>query len=268
MPPRAWAWSNDATMNSILIAVVVFVFVFGGAVAGSLLHRVLPVNHRDGDSRDVIKLVMGLIATIAALVLSLLIASAHSAYDTQESEVRQLAVHYVLLDRMLAHYGPEAADARSMLREVVVADVVRIWPEQGKGIGSASLPKPELRVRGEDVFTMIVKLAPKTEEQRFGQNRSLQLLTDMANTRRLMAEQAGGSLSWPFFVVLVFWLVVLFLGFGLFAKLNPTVLVAYFVGAISVAGAIFLILEMNRPYSGLMQISSAPMHNALEQAGK
>ena len=125
-------------MNSLLIASIVFVCVFGGAMAGTLLHVKLPENHRDGDSRDVIKLVMGLIATIAALVLGLLIASAHTAYDTQESEVRQLAVHLALLDRILAGYGPEAADARSMLREIVVADVDRIWPNSGPG--TAGLP--------------------------------------------------------------------------------------------------------------------------------
>jgi hypothetical protein len=96
----------------------------------------------------------------------------------------------------------------------------------------------------------------------------LQILTEMANTRRLMAAQAGGSLSWPFFVVLVFWLVVLFLGFGLFARFNATVLAAFFIGAISVAGAIFLILEMYHPYGGLMKISSAPVHKILEQMGK
>jgi Protein of unknown function (DUF4239) len=253
-------------MSSLLIGVVVFACVLGGAIAGSLLHLVLPTTHRDGDSRDVIKLVMGLIATIAALVLGLLIASAHSDYDTQESEVRQLAVHVVLLDRILAHYGPDAAEARTVLREVVTVDVARIWPDQGAG--SADLPKSEVRMRGEDLFSMIAKLTPKTEEQRFTQGRALQLLTDMADTRRLMSEQAGGSLSWPFFVVLVFWLVVLFLGFGLFARLNATVFVAYLVGAASVAGAIFLILEMNKPYSGLMQISDAPMRKALERVGK
>ena len=121
----------------------------------------------------------------------------------------------------------------------------------------------EGRMRGEDVFSMIAKLTPKTEEQRFTQGRALQLLTDMADTRRLMSEQAGGSLSWPFFVVLVFWLVVLFLGFGLFARLNATVFVAFLIGAAAVSGAIFLILEMNKPYSGLMQISDAPMRKAL-----
>jgi hypothetical protein len=253
-------------MNSILIGIVVFACVFGGAIVGTLLHARLPESHLDGNSKDVIKLVMGLIATIAALVLSLLIASAHSAYDTQESEVRQLAVHLTLLDRILAHYGPEAADARLALREVVMSDVERVWPNRGPG--TAARQGSELRTRGEEVFAKVASLKAVTSEQRFAQGRAMQLLSEMGNTRRLMAEQAGGSLSWPFFVVLVFWLVVLFLGFGLFARFNVTVFAAYFIGAISVAGAIFLILEMNRPYSGLMAISSAPMRNALEEIGK
>jgi Protein of unknown function (DUF4239) len=253
-------------MNTMLISLTVFACVFAGAILGTFLHAWLPEHHREGDSKDVIKLVLGLIATIAALVLSLLIASAHNAYDTQESEVRQLAVNLSLLDRTLANYGPEAASLRIALREVVAADVARIWPHDGAG--TANMPSPELRLRGEDVFGMVAKLAPASDQQVFAKGRALQMLTDMAHTRRLMAEQAGGSLSWPFFVVLVFWLVVLFLGFGLFARFNATVFAAFFVGAASVAGAIFLILEMNRPYSGLMQISSAPMRNALEQIGK
>jgi len=253
-------------LNSIQIAVVIFACVLGGAIAGMLLHGKLPTHHRDGDAKEVIKLVMGLVATIAALVLSLLIASAHSAYDTQESEVRELAVHMVLLDRLLANYGPETADARSAIKEIVAADVTRIWPAEGAG--SANLPPGLAQHRGEDAFGMIARLSPRTEEQRFSQARALQLLTDMATTRRLMAEQAGGSLSWPFFVVLVFWLVMLFVGFGLFARFNATVFAAHFVGALSVAGAIFLILEMNHPYSGMMQISSAPIHRALEQLGR
>jgi hypothetical protein len=261
-------------MNSILISLFVFVCVFAGAMIGMVLNATLPEHRRDSDTREVIKLVMGLIATIAALVLGLLIASGHNSYDTQESEVRQLAVHLSLLDRILSHYGPETAQARALLRYVVEQDIARIWPGSAPGngkngaVGKTDMPPPEVRARGEDLFGIVAGLTPATDAQRFTQNRSLQLLTDMANTRRLMSEQAGGSLSWPFFVVLVFWLVVLFVGFGLFARLNATILVAFFVGAVSVAGAIFLILEMNSPYSGLMQISSAPMRNALVELGK
>jgi hypothetical protein len=251
-------------MNATLIAFIVFACVLGGAVVGTRLHVLLPKHHQDGDSREVIKLVMGLIATIAALVLGLLIASAHGSYDTQESEVRQLAVHLELTDRVLAHYGPETAAARELLHQIVSDDIDRIWPPAGK----ANLGPTTARVHAEQLFTKVAELAPVTDAQRFTQNRSLQLLTDMSNTRRLMSEQARGSLSWPFFVVLVFWLVVLFVGFGLFAQLNATVFAALFIGALSVAGAIFLILELNNAYSGLMQISSAPMHSALEQIGK
>ena len=228
------------------------------------IRNVLPAHHQDSDTRDVIKLVMGLIATIAALVLSLLIASANGSYDKQESEVQQLGVHIVLLDQMLAHYGPETHDARVRLRQIVESDLARTWP--AVVVVPVDLAAPP--IHGDDLYEMLTGLVPKSEAQRFAQGRALQLATTMGDTRRLLSEQAGGSLSWPFFVVLVFWLVALFIGFGLFARRNTTVIAAFFVGALTVAGAIFLILEMHRPYSGLMQISSAPIKDALSQIGK
>lgn len=110
-----------------------------------------------------------------------------------------------------------------------------------------------------ELFDRIVNLSAKTDAQRFMQSQALRLLAGMGDTRLLLNEQARGSISWPFLVVLVFWLMVLFVGFGLFALRNPTVITALFLGAISVAGAIFLILELNRPYGGVMQISIAPI---------
>ena len=122
-------------------------------------------------------------------------------------------------------------------------------------------------IPAEDLFGTVARLTPQTEAQRSAQARAVQLMTTMGTTIRLLHQQAGGSLSWPFFVVLVFWLVVLFAGFGLFARRNATVIAALFVGALTVAGAIFLILEMNRPYSGLMETSSAPIRDALPGIG-
>ena len=248
-------------MNSTLIAVIVFVFVFGGALAGVAVR--VPTLHQDADTRDVVKLVMGLVATIVALVLSLLIASAHSSYDRQESEVQQLGVQIVQLDGLFAHYGPEANDARAQLRRMVEAELARLWPDAGAA--RAAVHASQNYVPTEDLFDTVARLTPKTEAQRSAQARALQLMTTAGTTIRLLYEQAGGALSWPFFVVLVFWLVVLFVGFGLYARRNATVIAALFVGALTVAGAIFLILEMNRPYSGLMQISSAPIGDALTQ---
>jgi|SRR5208283_1216413 len=248
-------------MNSMLVGLMIFAFAFGAALVGMFLHGRLPAQHKEADSKDVVKLVMGLIATIAALVLSLLIATAHSAYETQESEVQALGVHIVELDQLLAHYGPQAEPARALLRQIVAAQLERIWPKDGT-VG-VNLRTPLDQDTGEKLSREIGNLAVTTDAQRFARSRALDLLSGIGETRRLLYEQAGGSLSWPFFVVLVFWLIVLFLGFGFLTRHNATVLVALFVGALSVGGAIFLILEMNRPYSGIMQISSAPISGAL-----
>ncbi len=248
-------------MSSILVGLIVFGCAFGAALVGIVLHGKLPAHHRDADSRDVVKLVMGLIATIAALVLSLLIATAHTSYETQQSEVQALGLHIAQLDEMLAHYGPEAGEARQLLRQIIAAEVEQIWPSDGSA--TVNLRAPIGREPGAVLAQVIANLAPATDAQRFIKGRALQLLLAMGDTRGLLYEQAGGSMAWPFFVVLIFWLVVLFLGFGFLTRPNATVVLSLFVGALSVAGAIFLILEMDQPYSGLMQISSAPVRGAL-----
>ncbi len=252
-------------MSPILVGLIAFGCAFGASLAGIVLHDKLPAHHSDTDSRDVVKLVMGLIATIAALVLSLLIATAHSSYDTQQTEVQALGLRISQLDGLLAHYGPEAGEARSLLRQIVAAEVDQIWPDDGSA--TVNLRAPMAREPGMRLAQMIANLAPTTDAQRFIKSRALQLLIAMGDTRGLLYEQAGGSLAWPFFVVLIFWLIVLFLGFGFLTRPNATVMLALFVGATSVAGAIFLILEMDRPYSGLMQVSSAPVRGALGPIG-
>ena len=209
---------------------------------------------------------MGLIATIAALVLSLLIASAHSSYNTQENEVQQFGAHLAQLNQVLASYGPEADGIRAQLRRLGETELARIWRDAGTAPTSTLAPANP--GHGEEIYQKLAALTPKVEAQRFAQTRALQPAMTMDGTRRLLYEQVGGSLSWPFFVVLVFWLVTLFVGFSLYARRNATTITAFFVSALTVAGAIFLILDLYRPYSGLMQISSAPIKNALMQIGR
>jgi Protein of unknown function (DUF4239) len=252
-------------MTALEIAILVFLFTSCGALLGIVLSVKLPARHRDDASRGTIQLVMGLIASVAALVLGLLISSAHTLYDAQEAEVRQLGIHLFELDRILADIGPQAADARSLLRRIVVADMTRIWPSQG---GSQTAYEPlQAQSEAKELIDRIANLSPQTPGQRFNQNRALQLSASLGDSRFRIGEEARGSLSWPFLVVLVFWLAILFVGFGLFARLNATVITALLVGALSVAGALFLILEMNRPYSGLMRISDVPIRDALKQMG-
>ena len=246
-------------MTSTAVALIAFGCTSLGALTGLLLHARLPAHHLDANSRDVIKLVMGLIATVAALVLGLLISSAHRAYDTQESEIQQLGIHLFQLDRALKNFGPEADDARRLLRSIVASEVESV--SSSKGI---AVDKPlEAQREVAELFQRIAGLAPRNDAQKFMQGQALRLLATLGDTRLLLNEQARSSISWPFFAVLVFWLTVLLVGFGLFARINTTLVSALFLGAVSVAGAIFLILELNRPHGGVMRISIEPIRNAL-----
>jgi hypothetical protein len=239
---------------------------FGAALLAMFIRGRLPAHHLEGDSKDVVKLVMGLIATLTALVLGLLISSSHSAYDAQETELQQLGVHFYQLDRILAHFGPDALQERELLRRVVAADIARIWPSEG--VAGAKYAPLAAQQEAEGLFDNIASLSPKTDFQRLGQSRAVQLLTSVGETQRLLVEQAQGSLSWPFLLVLLSWLMILFFGFGVCARFNATVAVALFAGSVSVGAAILLILEMNQPYGGWMQLSSAPLRDALIQMGR
>jgi hypothetical protein len=228
-----------------------------------VLHVKLPDHHLDAESRDVVKLVMALIATMAALVLSLLIASASSSYSQQSSELKALSANIILLDRTLEFYGPGAKAARDGLRDVVRQTHDRIWSPEG--IQPEDLNSTETRNAVKANIEQLESLSPKTDVERMMQSRAIQESESIAQTRLLMFEQLGSSMSWPFLAVLVFWISMLFLGFGLFARFNATVTVALLVGALSVAGAIYLILELGEPYHGLMRISDEPLRNAMTQ---
>jgi hypothetical protein len=242
-------------MNSLAISLIVFACSFVSALVGMALR--LPEHHRDSDSKDAVKLVMGLIATLSALVLGLLIASANSHFSTQSSELQSLSANVVLLDRLLISYGPEAKESRDGLRDEVVGIHDRIWSPVGAkavDLGSAT-----------NFLNQVQSLTPKTEAQRSMQARAVQAAETLLQTRLLMFEQLGHEISWPVVSVLVGWISALFLGFGLFTRFNATVVVALLFGALSVSGAIFIIVDLSNPFSGTLQVSDAPLLNALAQ---
>jgi hypothetical protein len=244
-------------VNSFVIASVVFGGSFVAALIGMLLHLKLPDSHLDAGSSDVIKLVMGLIGTMSALILGLLVSSANSTYNEQSSALQSLSAKVVLLDRLLVFYGPEANGAREQLHDAVKAAHDRIWSPLG--LRPANLDAANRFVQ------QLQSLSPKTDAARLMQSRAMQVAEGILQTRLLMSEQVGDSISRPFLTVLIFWICALFLGFGLFARFNVTVTLSLLVGALSVSGAIFLVLELSTPYQGFMQISDAPLRHALAQ---
>lgn len=253
-------------MDSLIIAGIVFACTFGGAIIGIALCRVLPEQHLNSDSKDAVKMGMGLIATLAALVLGLLIASAKSSFDTQRSGLQQLSANIILLDRSLGYYGPETKECRERLRGTVNLVLKLHWPENGsKGTG---LEATELSEYAGVVYAQIRDLAPRTEAQKAIQAQALQICLDLSRTRWLLTQGDDSSIPTPFLIVLIFWLTVLFITFGLYSPRNATVITILLISAISVAGALFLIVELDRPLHGLIQISSKPLRDALVQLGQ
>jgi hypothetical protein len=253
-------------MSFMAISWIVFACVIGGALLGMLLRAVLPEHHLSTDAKDIVKLAMGLIGTMAALVLGLLIAAAQSTFREQRSDIMQLSAHIIVLDHLLAQYGPETQEARAVLRSVVVHTLHQMWPE--RGAQPVQLDPTASQVEG--LYDKIQALAPQHETQRALQAQALSLAFTLVQTRWLMFAQQVRSIPGAFLivlVVLVVWLTALFLSFGLLAPPNATVIAALFVCALSVASAIFLIVELNRPFEGLLRIPSDPLRTALEHLG-
>jgi Protein of unknown function (DUF4239) len=250
-------------MSATTTGLLVFACVFGGALLGMSLRRIWPDDHLSGDSRDVVKLGMGLIGTMAALVLSLLISSAKGSYDIRSTEVTQLAANVTLLDRLLAHYGPEAREARDLLRRSIAHVIEQTWPQRG---AEPSPPMPS--ARAEALYDTIQALAPQNDSQRWLHAQALTISIGIGRTRWLLVSEGARSIPRPFLAVLVCWLALIFGSFGLLARTNATVIVALFVCALSFSSAIFMILELDQPFEGLIQISSAPLREALARLGQ
>ena len=254
-------------VTGMATAWIVFACVSCGALFGMLLRRVLPEDHLNNESKDVVKLGMGLVATMAALVLGLLVASAKSQYDAQRDGLDQVSAKFILVDAALAQYGPEAAGARDLLRHTVASALDRIWPQDSSQ--TSSLTAPDTTAGGRAIYDLVQKLSPQNDMQRRLQSEALQLLQELAQTRWLLAAQLESRVvPLPFLIILVFWLTVLFASFGLSSPPNATVVGVLFVCALSVSGAIFLILELGRPFEGTLQLSSAPMRHAFALIGQ
>jgi|SRR5215475_12384843 len=250
-------------MSALVVALIVFACVLGGALLGMFIRTLLPDHHLSSDSKDAVKLGMGLIGTMAALVLGLLVASAKGSYDAQSAELTQMSANIAVLDRMLALFGPETKEARTQLHGVTARLLDQLWSRDG-----ASSSRPATSVAGESLYATIQGLSPTNDTQRSLQSQALGMAIEIGKARWLMYEQATTSISLPMLVILVLWLTVIFLSFGLLAPSNATVIASLLVSALSVSGAIFLILEMYAPYDGLIQVSKAPLRAAIAQLGR
>jgi Protein of unknown function (DUF4239) len=253
-------------MSTIGIAAISLICSFGGAWAGMVIRERLPGEHFSQDTAEVVKLGTGLIGTMAALVLGLLVASAATEFNSEATGVQALATNYILLDRALRHYGPEAMPAREWLR-TLTGQTVR------QATGGAPTPLEAAKAApvtdaASEMFDAIRDLEPRTNAQKLIQNQCVQVCADLARTRWTLIAGAENPIPTLFLLVLMFWLIALFLGFGLLSPRNATVLVVLFVSALSVAAAMFIILDLNQPFDGLIRVSIDPVRDALAELNK
>ena len=189
-------------MNALALSCLIFVLTLGGVFIGTLLRRALPEHHLSKDSQNAVQLGVGLIATIAALVLGLLIAAAKSSFD-QSTQITQITADIILLDRLLAQYGPEARPIREQMRSLIGPFADRLWREKE----TSSATPFEISASGEKAYLAIQALSPQNDLQRSLQARAAQLSTDLVQTRIILFAESGNVIPTPFLVVLVLWIV-------------------------------------------------------------
>ena len=255
-------------MTSLVIILIVFGCVLGGALLGIFIRTLLPEHHLTRDSRDlVINIAVGLMAVMAALVLGLLIAAAQGSFNTKRSEIMQVSAKIIFLDRVLAHYGPETKEARDVLRSAVVRTLNQMWPEDSSQPAQLD-PTPS---KIEDLLDKIQALSPQNETQRALQDQALNLAFDIVQARWLMFVEQVKSIPATFLIVLavlVCWFTTIFFSFGLVAPPNATNIAILLVAALWIACAFFLLVELNRPFDGLLRIPSEPLRDALLHLGQ
>jgi hypothetical protein len=254
-------------MSPLAISGIVFACIAGGIVLGMILRSFMPEKHLSAETKGIVNLGIGLIGTMTALVLGLLIASAKSSYDAQRNGLAQLSGNVIFMDRALAHFGPESKDVRELLRASVDDMLQNTWPEENPEPGQRK-EKSATEGKYEGIYEKIQELTPKNDAQRAFQAQALKTMGDMAQARWLLFSQRGNSIPTPFLVVMVAWLVLIMMSFSMFAPPNATVFITLLICALAVSSAIFLVLELDRPFDGMLQISSAPVRNARDQLGK
>jgi hypothetical protein len=248
------------------MGLIVFGCVFAGTLFGMYLSKKVRAHHLSEDTKDAMKMALGVVGTLAALVLGLLLASAKSSFDATSNGINQISADLVLLDRALARYGPETRDVRHLLRDALAGDIRRVWPKEKLQV--AKLEAVEARADLEAIDDTIRDLSPLTDAQRGLQTRALSLITEIRKERALILERARITIPIPFLIVLVWWFTIIFACLSLFAPRNALVMAIMFACALSVSAAIVLVLELDSPYEGVIRLSNAPLRNALEHIGQ
>ena len=246
-------------MDSV-IGALTFVAIACGALTGVWLSRRLPKPHLSSESRTAVSVSMAVVGTLAALVMGLLISSANSSFNAKSDAVHTLAVDIIRLDRALRQYGPQAENARDLLRRYAQSKAEELFDH-------ADLTSLDLRslAKYEVLVSQVLDLQPVDTRQRQVQGQAMKLLDSIADARWLLVEKSDTPMPTPFLMLLIFWLALLFGSFGLFAPDNATVIVVLLLSALAISGGVFMVLELGSTTQGIIRVSIDPMFTAIHE---
>jgi hypothetical protein len=259
-------------MQDPINSVVVFIAMCGSATIGFFIHSRLPETHRSAQSIALVQVMITLLVTFTAIVLGLLTTSVKAGFDAAYNARGEDAAQLAQLDRCLRDYGPETAPIREQLRGYVAAVIASTWPDEPRPVGVAFPDTSKMPMTGEspvlsdvlsDVGRAVHGLQPTDALHQNLVAVCVEQYGDLLKARWKVVEGARGSISPPFYWVLVVWLAILFGSFGLTARPNAMVATVMVLCALSITIAVFVILDMDEPYGGLFGVPSTAMRNAL-----
>lgn len=251
-------------MFSLVVAIGAAALMIVSGVAGLALQRLLPERHTSDRSRDMIGGVVGLITLLLALVLGLLIWTSFGVFNTQKTELQTLAARALELDLEFSQYGPEAAHGRELLRTDLIWAHEQFWGDDDSKAAAYTASYANM----DSMSQFLGTLHPTTDRQRQLLGEAHGHYGSIGETRLLMSLQVVDAISWPLMITVTAWSCLLFCGFGLLSRFNAMTLVALACGAISVASAIFLILELSQPYTSLLRIAPTGLEQVIVDLDK
>jgi Protein of unknown function (DUF4239) len=267
-------------MTELDDAAILLVILLGGSALGVVVRPFLSERHRSRETTDLIQLVMTMLVTFAALVLGLLTSSVKASFDTVENDLRSVSIQLIQLDRSLRQYGSAADRARTLLRSYTAARIASTWTDEPRPFGDyyhtpasaltagALAAAPGLGDMLAQVETEIRGLDPQDPMHRRLLQTCVNQFELLMRARWKLIEEGHGSISVPFYIVLAFWLVIIFASFGLSAPNNVLSYITIILGALSIASVVFVILDLDTPFTGVFAVSSQPLREALTQLSR
>src|SRR5262245_16795086 len=237
--------------NPLVVGLIVFTVIMGGAFVGWRLRKLLPAQHLTEETKSLVSVSTAIVATVSALVLGLLISNANSSFIRLGGQVTTLSAEILRLDKMLLRYGSDAQPARDTLLQYAKQKTADMFPDNPENVRLGNAATYELLQRLED---MLLALKPQ----------AMMLASKIGDTRWLIAQQVGQGTPKAFVTLLIFWLALLFASFALFAPHNLTSAVILTLSALAVTGAVAMFLELEQGFGRMIHVSPKPMRQAVE----